>query len=85
MARTLGAQILADPLFVFSIFGRVGVKPLADWIVHYIAMVAYTGAYKAAEKFELNEKAEKMGPQQRYLARRAIQRWKFGSGLDYEL
>lgn len=85
LARTLGAQILDDPLFVFNIFGRVGVKPLVDWMVHYVAMVAYTGVYKAVEKLELAEKAEKLGPRQKYLVRRALQRWQFGAGLDYEL
>ena len=84
LAKTLSAQIASDPLFVFSILGRVGVGPIADWLVHFLFMVAYGAAFRVAERIDLKEKAKALPPRQRYLIRRAIERWQFGSGLDYK-
>jgi flavin-dependent dehydrogenase len=83
LGKTLVKQILSDPLFVLSIFGRVGVKPLLDWMVHYIAMLVYSGAYTLADKYDVVDKAEEMTPWKKYLTKRAVQRWQYGSGLDF--
>jgi flavin-dependent dehydrogenase len=83
LGRTLLGQIAADPLFVFAIFQRVGFLPLVDWLQHYIGMAAYAGAYKLAKE-RLEEKASKAAPKRRYLLRRALERWRFGSGSDYD-
>jgi flavin-dependent dehydrogenase len=84
LGKTLVKQITADPLFVLSIFGRVGVSPLLNWMVHYIAMVVYSGAYTVADKYGILGKTEEMSPWRKYIVRRAVQRWQFGSGLDFK-
>jgi len=85
LGRTLVNQVVADPLFVLSIFSRVGVSPLLDWMVHYIAMLAYSGAYTVAKKYNVVEKAEEeSSPLKKYLIKRTVQRWQFGAGLDFK-
>jgi flavin-dependent dehydrogenase len=84
LGKTLVKQIVSDPLFVLAIFGRVGVQPLLDWMVHYVAMLVYSGAYTVAEKYNVVEKAEDFSPWRKYFTRRAVQRWQYGSGLDFK-
>ncbi|KAG7670784.1 hypothetical protein Ndes2526B_g01462 [Nannochloris sp. 'desiccata'] len=85
LGKTLVKQIVADPLFVLAIFGRVGVSPLLNWMVHYVAMLAYSGAYTVAKKYNIVEKAEeRSSPWQKYLIKRAVQRWQYGAGLDFK-
>jgi hypothetical protein len=84
LARALAAQVAADPLFVFAIVARLGPGPIADWALHFAGMCAYQVALAVAEKAHLSERAEGLPPRARFFARRALERWRFGAGLDYE-
>jgi hypothetical protein len=84
LARTLASQMAADPGFVPQILWRVGPGPLADWALHFLGLLAYTGLHALARRVRLRERADALPPRQRYLLRRATERWEYGAGLDYE-
>jgi len=82
LTKTLLGQMRADPFFIPAILGRVGPGPITEWLLHYIALVAYTGMYTLSKKLDMTTMAEKLPPRQKFLVRRAIERWQYGSGLD---
>lgn len=87
LAHTLLKQMSSDPLFIPQIIARVGVGPLLDWVQHFLAMALYTALYSLAEQISLEKKVSDtkiFSPTQRYMLRRAIERWQYGSGLDYK-
>jgi len=85
LARTLAAQMVSDPLFVPEILMRVGLGPLVDWLLHFFGLVGYTVAFQMAERIGARGLIEKLpDKKQRYVCRRALQRWQYGAGLDYE-
>jgi lycopene cyclase CruP len=87
MAQTLARQMLSDPFFVPQILVRVGLGPLSDWLLHYMALCMYTGLSLSVGKW-LEDKVVDRLPEkskQRFLVRRTIENWKYGAGLDYQL
>lgn len=84
LAKTLFKQVSKDPLFVPHIFARVGVRPLMDWVMHFMGLLLFTGAYKIATDMDFEGKAIQLFRKQHFLLRRALERWKYGSGLDHE-
>ena len=88
MARELTATLIAvmknDPLFVPSILTTVGLPPLLDWLTHFLLLNLYTGITKLTQHHKLRQKVETMThPRLRFILRRALERWEYGSGLDY--
>jgi hypothetical protein len=88
LAQTLFKQMSNDPFFIPQIMSRVGIGPLLDWAQHFLAMALYTALYSLAEQTSLDKKISKhskiLSPTQQFLLRRAIERWEYGSGLDYK-
>ena len=84
LAATLGGQMMSDPLFVPQILAHVGPLPLADWAVHFVALVWYRALHAAAAP-AVREAAKKLPPRQRYVLHRWLDAWKYGSGQDYRL
>lgn len=87
LMETLLGQMKSDPFFVPQIIMRVGPAALAEWMVHFVAMAAYTLAYTVAERLGVDKRGEmhqrgKLTKGQ-YISRRAIERWQYGSGMDY--
>lgn len=85
LTRTLLGQVIRKPLFVIDIFKNVGFAPLAEWVLHYMWLSVYTGLALAAERYRWLEKAENLPLQQRFMLKRSIESWIYGSGLDYKL
>lgn len=84
LAATLGGQMFSDPLFIPQILAHVGPLPLADWAVHFVALVWYRALHAVAAP-PLGAAAEKLPPPQRYVLHRWLDAWKYGSGQDYTL
>jgi lycopene cyclase CruP len=85
LSQTLLKQVIDDPLFVIQIFRNVGLYPLADWLVHYIGLATFTGLALLSRRFGWYERAELLPVKQKFLVKRTIESWVYGSGLDYEL
>lgn len=85
LTETLVHVMKENPFFVPVILYRVGLAALADWLLHYIALVAYTIASKQADRYTMSEFIEKniQDPRSKFIARRALERWTYGSGLDH--
>ena len=84
LTRTLFGQMKADPLFVPAILARVGPGPLSDWLVHYIGLLAYTVMYRLSNRYGLLDVANNLPDRQKFILRRAVERWQYGSGLDID-
>lgn len=85
LVGSLARGFVADPTFMPEIVAHVGIPRLVDWLGH----VSMMGLYSALDSFaapiikplvnNMNDPAEK------FLWRRRMDAWKFGSGNDYEL
>ena len=84
LASTLGGQMVNDPGFVPEILAHVGPLPLADWVVHFVALLWYRALHATAGPV-LSVAADSFPPQERYRIRRRIDAWKYGCGQDYKL
>ena len=84
LTKTLFGQMKADPLFVPAILARVGPGPLSDWLMHYIGILAYTAFYRLASRYDLLNVANNLPDRQKFILRRAVERWQYGSGLDID-
>ena len=87
LTETLVQVMKENPMFVPVILYTVGIHALADWILHYIALVAYTIVSKQADRYATADFIENniQDPRKKFIARRALERWTYGSGLDYHL
>ena len=45
LAKTLGVATIRDPLFIPQILQHVGVKSIAEWVLHFSAMGLYTALH----------------------------------------
>jgi hypothetical protein len=84
LTRTLVRQMARDPLFIPEILTTVGPGPMADWMLHYLGLAAFTALAKLSEQWELGERVDKLPPKTRFLLRRAIESWEYGAGMDYK-
>jgi flavin-dependent dehydrogenase len=83
---TLVNVMKSDPLFVPAIISTVGLPSLVDWVGHYVMLCVYTGITSVTKKHQIRERVEFLGDgnaKLRYVLRRALERWEYGSGLDY--
>lgn len=90
MARELTATLINvmknDPAFVPTILATVGIPALVDWIGHFLMLNAYAAITHVATANKLRQRVEQLGDQHaklRFVLRRALERWEYGSGLDY--
>ena len=61
----------------------MGVPAVLDWALHFAGLAAYTFLDWDLAKYK--PLVERLPPKQRFLMRRAMEAWRFGSGRDYEL
>ena len=80
---TLGAQMLNDPAFIPQILRHVGPLPLADWARHFAGLLWYRVLHAAAAP-ALRPAAKQLPPRPRFVLRRWLDAWKYGSGQDYK-
>ena len=67
----------------FKIIPHIGIVAMADFVYHFTVMGMYTLLFNAFAPFLLSM-ANKSSPKTKFLLRRYVDAWKFGSGLDYD-
>ncbi|CAI5932415.1 unnamed protein product [Closterium sp. NIES-64] len=85
LALTMGSMVVTRPSLLPTIFLQVGPLPLLDWLQHFIALAAFSALHHLASALSLSEAVASLPPRQRFLWRRRLEAWQFGSGLDYHL
>lgn len=85
LTDTLLRVMIENPLFVPVIISSVGLPALVDWFGHYILLVVYTLVSRQATRYDIEERirVQVKDPKKRFMLHRAVERWKYGSGLDY--
>lgn len=86
LAQTIGGMMVDSPLAMPGLLLRMGPVAVAEWSGHMAAMLSYTAAH-AALREPLRAYAESLDPKSkdRHRILCALDAWRFGSGLDYEL
>merc|ERR1712071_25328 len=84
LAGSLARSFAADPAFMPEIVTHVGIPTLAGWLGHVSMIVAYTFLHNVATPV-IRPFVDGMdnNPRERFLWRRRMDAWKFGSGSDY--
>ncbi|PRW45123.1 fad dependent oxidoreductase [Chlorella sorokiniana] len=83
LVRTMGQQMVMEPLLVPQILLRVGPAAMADWLLHLLGLAAYTFLDWDLKKYE--PLVDKLPPKPRFIMRRTLENIKFGAGKDYRL
>jgi hypothetical protein len=85
LVGSLARGFIADPTFMPQIVVHVGVPRLVDWLGH----VSMMGLYSALDTFASPLMRPVVNglkdPVEKFVWRRRMDAWKFGSGNDYEL
>ncbi|XP_078439732.1 lycopene beta/epsilon cyclase protein [Wolffia australiana] len=84
LTKTLGLVMLTQPWIIPLIFSQVGVGVILDWTGHFFMLGLYTFMSKVLDP-AIRPLIEDLPPKQRFVWRRQLEAWKYGSGLDYEL
>ncbi len=84
LARTMGSMMVTRPLSVPEILMHVGPGPVADWVVHFVALGVYAALDTAAAP-PLRALAGRLSPKQRYALHRVLDAWRYGAGHDYKV
>lgn len=83
LAGSLARSFVADPTFMPAIVAHVGIPTLVEWLGHVSMIAAYNILHSAATPV-ITPFVDKMeDPKERFLWRRRMESWKFGSGNDY--
>jgi flavin-dependent dehydrogenase len=85
LVGSLAGSFKRDPFFMPAIVSHVGIPTLVNWLGHVSMMAAYTvghGVISPVMTPIVNNMEDK---RERYLWRRRMEAWKFGSGGDYIL
>ncbi len=82
LSRTLFKTSIDRPLSVIPIVPHVGIITLADWLINYINLGVYSGAYPVAKL--LAPLGIRLSPQQQYAIQQRLQAWRYGSGQDLD-
>ena len=85
LVGSLAKSFAADPTFMPQIVAHVGLPSLVDWLGHVGAMGLYTALHAVASPLIAPVVDGMKDPRQRFLWRRRMEAWKFGSGADYIL
>mmetsp|Transcript_13429 Transcript_13429/g.42610 ORF Transcript_13429/g.42610 Transcript_13429/m.42610 type:complete len:612 (+) Transcript_13429:15-1850(+) len=83
LALTIGGLMLSAPLTAVEILIRLGPVPLADWFVHFAAMVLGSALGSEQSRALAKAAAPLLPPETRFELDRVVEGWQFGSGLDY--
>eukprot|EP00887_Chlorella_sp_A99_P007402 scaffold2.g7402.t1 len=84
LAATLGRQVATDPASIPSILRWAGPAAMADWCLHFLGLAAYTFLHWDAAKWaRWTRRFECLPPRPRFLMRRALEAWEYGSGADF--
>jgi len=82
---SLARSFAADPTFMPAIVAHVGIPRLVDWMGH-VAMMGLYSAFDSAVTPVITPFVDKMdNPREKFIWRRRMEAWKFGSGNDYIL
>lgn len=82
LAGSLARSFVADPTFMPQIVGHVGIPTLVEWLGHVGMITAYTALNACSPA--ITPFVDKMSDaKKRFLWRRRMEAWKFGSGGDY--
>lgn len=85
LVGSLARSFVADPAFMPEIVAHVGIPVLADWLGH-VGMMGLYSVFDFAVSPVISPFVEKMeDPRERFLWRRRMESWKYGSGNDYVL
>lgn len=80
---SLARSFTADPFFMPEIVAHVGIPRLVDWLGH-VYMMGFYGFLDTTITPIIKPFVDKMkNPKERYLWRRRMDAWKYGSGNDY--
>ena len=60
----------------------MGVPAVADWAKHFLLLAVYRFLHWDVQKYR--PLIERLPPKSRFMMRRAMERWEFGSGQDYQ-
>jgi len=85
LAGSLARSFKADPLFMPAIVGHVGIPTLVEWLGHVGMMSLYTVLHGVAAPVISPIVNNMEDRKERFLWRRRMEAWKFGSGGDYVL
>ncbi len=84
LSLTLARQVAARPDLVPAIVAHVGVAALLDWLRHFVALGAFAALATAARPLApLVDGAGFLSPKAKFRARRRLEAWEYGSGLDW--
>lgn len=85
LVGSLARSFVADPTFMPEIVAHVGIPTLAEWLGH-VAMIATYNALHVVATPVVSPFVDKMkDPKEKFLWRRRMDAWKFGSGNDYAI
>jgi hypothetical protein len=80
---SLARSFVADPTFMPEIVAHVGIPTLVEWLGHVSMIASYNALHLAATPV-ITPFVDKMDdPKEKFLWRRRMDAWKFGSGNDY--
>ncbi|KAL7449105.1 hypothetical protein ACHAWC_001198, partial [Mediolabrus comicus] len=83
LAGSLARSFIADPQFMPQIVAHVGIPTLIEWLGHVSMIALYNTLHSISPVIEpFVNKME--NPKEKYLWRRRMEAWKFGSGNDYK-
>jgi len=83
LVGSLVRSFSADPFFMPQIVAHVGIPRLVDWLGH-VGMMGYYGFLDTTVTPIIRPFVDKIkNPKERYLWRRKMDAWKYGSGNDY--
>jgi len=83
LAGSLARSFAADPAFMPQIVAHVGIPTLVEWLGH-VSMIALYNALHSISPV-IKPFVDKMeNPKEKFLWRRRMEAWKFGSGNDYK-
>jgi len=83
LTQTLLRTALARPQVVLPVIPRVGARALLGWTGHYLMLALYALLDWLGRSLALRARADRLPPKARYIARRWLDAWKYGSGGDY--
>lgn len=85
LVASLALSFTADPLFMPVIVAHVGIPRLVNWLGH-VSMMGYYSFLDTAVSPVLTLVVERMTDEkEKFLWRRKLDAWKYGSGNDYIL
>lgn len=84
LTLTLGGMMVTEPFFIPVLLSQLGVKPIAQWFVHYLALALYTVLYIFISPGLYLVCKRSGSAKLRYRLGRVLDALQYGSGLDYK-